>query len=164
MLEPRALRNGQTRVADKCLVPFGACAPKVGGSPPCLVELRVAARFAEARRHAESQPRFVRRPVSHVTKDKTTSADRSEPRLPPLRPRCDISRLNHDRASGILSRAKAIADVPGPRRGLPSARVDGSDGPVEQRGVLATLSRWRSRVQIPSGPLRSALDGLVKVR
>src|SRR6266568_9036241 len=29
-------------------------------------------------------------------------------------------------------------------------------GPVEQLGVLATLSRWRSRVQIPSGPLRSA--------
>ena len=27
-------------------------------------------------------------------------------------------------------------------------------GPVEQLGVLATLSRWRSRVQIPSGPLR----------
>ena len=27
------------------------------------------------------------------------------------------------------------------------------DGPVEQLGVLATLSRWRSRVQIPSGPL-----------
>jgi hypothetical protein len=26
-------------------------------------------------------------------------------------------------------------------------------GPVEQLGVLATLSRWRSRVQIPSGPL-----------
>ena len=25
-------------------------------------------------------------------------------------------------------------------------------GPVEQLGVLATLSRWRSRVQIPSGP------------
>ena len=29
-------------------------------------------------------------------------------------------------------------------------------GPVEQLGVLATLSRWRSRVQIPSGPLSSA--------
>ena len=28
-------------------------------------------------------------------------------------------------------------------------------GPVEQLGVLATLSRWRSRVQIPSGPLGS---------
>src|SRR5260370_39051597 len=27
-------------------------------------------------------------------------------------------------------------------------------GPVEQLGVLATLSRWRSRVQIPSGPRR----------
>ncbi len=27
-------------------------------------------------------------------------------------------------------------------------------GPVEQFGVLATLSRWRPRVQIPSGPLR----------
>ncbi|CAD5967731.1 protein of unknown function [Streptomyces sp. KY75] len=26
-------------------------------------------------------------------------------------------------------------------------------GPVEQFGVLATLSRWRPRVQIPSGPL-----------
>jgi hypothetical protein len=25
-------------------------------------------------------------------------------------------------------------------------------GPVEQLGVLATLSRWRPRVQIPSGP------------
>jgi hypothetical protein len=29
-------------------------------------------------------------------------------------------------------------------------------GPVEQLGVLATLSRWRSRVQIPSGPPGSA--------
>ncbi len=28
-------------------------------------------------------------------------------------------------------------------------------GPVEQFGVLATLSRWRPRVQIPSGPQRS---------
>src|SRR5215469_340703 len=32
-------------------------------------------------------------------------------------------------------------------------------GPVEQLGVLATLSRWRSRVQIPSGPLRSPGHG-----
>ena len=46
------------------------------------------------------------------------------------------------------------------RRGLPSAvPVAGTRrlrlavrGPVEQLGVLATLSRWRSRVQIPSGP------------
>src|SRR5690606_20354599 len=29
-------------------------------------------------------------------------------------------------------------------------------GPVEQLGVLATLSRWRPRVQIPSGPLQYA--------
>ena len=28
----------------------------------------------------------------------------------------------------------------------------GTSGPVEQFGVLATLSRWRPRVQIPSGP------------
>jgi hypothetical protein len=34
--------------------------------------------------------------------------------------------------------------------------VAAQHGPVEQLGVLATLSRWRSRVQIPSGPLRSA--------
>ena len=50
------------------------------------------------------------------------------------------------------------------RRRLPSAvPITGTRrlrlavrGPVEQLGVLATLSRWRSRVQIPSGPLRSA--------
>ncbi len=35
-----------------------------------------------------------------------------------------------------------------------------SQGPVEQLGVLATLSRWRPRVQIPSGPLsRTARAG-----
>ena len=46
------------------------------------------------------------------------------------------------------------------RRRLPSAvPITGTRrlrlavrGPVEQLGVLATLSRWRSRVQIPSGP------------
>ena len=46
------------------------------------------------------------------------------------------------------------------RRRLPSAvPITGARrlrlavrGPVEQLGVLATLSRWRSRVQIPSGP------------
>ena len=46
------------------------------------------------------------------------------------------------------------------RRRLPSAApITGARrlrlavrGPVEQLGVLATLSRWRSRVQIPSGP------------
>src|ERR1022692_472136 len=44
-------------------------------------------------------------------------------------------------------------------------------GPVEQLGVLATLSRWRSRVQIPSGPLgpvggrsRAGSFGPAKVR
>ncbi len=31
-------------------------------------------------------------------------------------------------------------------------------GPVEQLGVLATLSRWRSRVQIPSGPQGSPVS------
>src|SRR5262250_1736099 len=48
------------------------------------------------------------------------------------------------------------------KRAAPSMRcavvrfVAAQHGPVEQLGVLATLSRWRSRVQIPSGPLRSA--------
>jgi hypothetical protein len=32
------------------------------------------------------------------------------------------------------------------------SRTGAGPGPVEQFGVLATLSRWRPRVQIPSGP------------
>src|SRR5690349_23927566 len=52
------------------------------------------------------------------------------------------------------------------RRRLPSAvPITGTRrlrlavrGPVEQFGVLATLSRWRSRVQIPSGPRGSPVS------
>ena len=52
------------------------------------------------------------------------------------------------------------------RRRLPSAvPITGTRrlrlavrGPVEQLGVLATLSRWRSRVQIPSGPRGSPVS------
>ncbi len=54
------------------------------------------------------------------------------------------------RAGGMLFRAKAVAfavPITGTRRLRLAVR-----GPVEQLGVLATLSRWRSRVQIPSGP------------
>jgi hypothetical protein len=52
---------------------------------------------------------------------------------------------------GMLFRAKAVAYAAVPV-GRPSRLWLSTRGPVEQLGVLATLSRWRSRVQIPSGP------------
>jgi hypothetical protein len=164
--EPRAFGDGQTGVADQRVVPLGACAPEVDGAPPRLVELRVAAVSAQPRRRAKSKARIVRRLFSHITKDRNwwPAAPRRPivPSGPGRRGQSrsrDTSRLNHDRAGGILIRAKALAFRPRPHWGASSARVGGRDGPVEQRGVLATLSRWRSRVQIPSGPLRLALDG-----
>ena len=44
-------------------------------------------------------------------------------------------------------RLSSVVPITGTRRLRLAVR-----GPVEQLGVLATLSRWRSRVQIPSGP------------
>src|SRR6266702_463170 len=65
-------------------------------------------------------------------------------------------------SSGLGHRPfKAAARVRIPL-GAPPAASRLKHGPVEQLGVLATLSRWRSRVQIPSGPLRPA--GLRAVR
>jgi hypothetical protein len=56
-------------------------------------------------------------------------------------------------SSGLGHRPfKAAARVRIPL-GAQSPTVGDIRGPVEQLGVLATLSRWRSRVQIPSGPL-----------
>jgi hypothetical protein len=49
------------------------------------------------------------------------------------------------------------------RRPPPERLSSDQQGPVEQLGVLATLSRWRPRVQIPSGPpdARDARHGQV---
>jgi hypothetical protein len=56
-------------------------------------------------------------------------------------------------SSGLGHRPfKAAARVRIPL-GAPAGISWQTHGPVEQLGVLATLSRWRSRVQIPSGPL-----------
>jgi hypothetical protein len=56
-------------------------------------------------------------------------------------------------SSGLGHRPfKAAARVRIPL-GAPAGISWQTQGPVEQLGVLATLSRWRSRVQIPSGPL-----------
>ena len=44
-----ALRDWETRVTGKGDVPCGAHAAEVGGTPPCLVELRVPAGSAEPR-------------------------------------------------------------------------------------------------------------------
>ena len=56
-------------------------------------------------------------------------------------------------SSGLGHRPfKAAARVRIPL-GAPAGLSWQTQGPVEQLGVLATLSRWRSRVQIPSGPL-----------
>ena len=58
-------------------------------------------------------------------------------------------------SSGLGHRPfKAAARVRIPL-GAPAGISWQTHGPVEQLGVLATLSRWRSRVQIPSGPLGS---------
>ena len=57
-------------------------------------------------------------------------------------------------SSGLGHRPfKAAARVRIPLGARLAGSADGTHGPVEQLGVLATLSRWRSRVQIPSGPL-----------
>jgi hypothetical protein len=111
--EPRAFGDGQTGVADQRVVPFGARAPEVDGAPPRLVEFRVAAVSAQPRRRAESKARIVGRPFSHVTKDSCRGGGGSPA---PVRSR-DTSRLNHDRGSGILIRAKALAFRPRPPRG-----------------------------------------------
>lgn len=43
--------------------------------------------------------------------------------------------------SHLLAKEKIVGSIP----------ASCSQGPMEQFGVLATLSRWRSRVQVPLG-------------
>ena len=65
-------------------------------------------------------------------------------------------------ASGQARRSQVGRSAPGLTgvEDLGAAAPKASSGPVEQSGVLATLSRWRSGVQIPSGSreVRSAAD------
>ena len=66
-------------------------------------------------------------------------------------------------SSGLGHRPfKAAARVRIPLGALLAGSADSTHGPVEQLGVLATLSRWRSRVQIPSGPRRPGYPGTVR--
>ena len=64
-LKSPALRHRETWVAGKGSVPYGTRAAKVGGAPPCLVELRVPASSAKPWRCAQLQPSSIRRPVRH---------------------------------------------------------------------------------------------------
>lgn len=66
-----------------------------------------------------------------------TENHRPEAPFPAIRPSHSAaeSRWEHAQTCGRLSLAQSA-----------------TQGPVEQFGVLATLSRWRPRVQIPSGP------------
>jgi hypothetical protein len=94
-------------------------------------------------------------------------AARSPPGPPPIatpqacRPVSTVSssageaRLNHGSSGDMLCQASAVqACAPGLARGKLSAKLDDNRWSCRAVGVLATLSRWRSRVQVPSGPPR----------
>jgi hypothetical protein len=58
--------------------------------------------------------------------------------------------VRHSRSASV----RTGIPVGSTRHGVRDLLRTQQQGPVEQFGVLATLSRWRPRVQIPSGPLR----------
>ncbi len=55
---------------------------------------------------------------------------------------------------------KQVVNIGGVAYRFRFARHVRAKGPVDQFGVIATLSRWRPRVQIPSGPPR-ILQGML---
>ena len=69
-----------------------------------------------------------------------------------------------EQAVRVRNRCRFMTGIPvgSMRHDVQDLRRAQQQGPVEQFGVLATLSRWRPRVQIPSGPLR--LHVSVKLR
>ncbi len=76
-----ALRDWETRVTGKGDVPCGARAAEVGGVPPGLVELRVPADSAEPWLRTQLQPRSIRRPFRHETKNMPLCWPRAQPGL-----------------------------------------------------------------------------------
>ena len=56
--------------------------------------------------------------------------------------------------SGIARGLNQVVNIGGVAYRSRFARRVRAKGPVDQFGVIATLSRWRPRVQIPSGPPR----------
>jgi hypothetical protein len=69
LLEARALRHREARVAGKGGVPFGARTAKVDGASSGLVQLRVPAGSAEPGIGTQLEPRNSRRLVGHETQD-----------------------------------------------------------------------------------------------
>ncbi len=119
-----------------------AVRPVTGGAAFCVSGPRPVPSLAQARRSRVrgSTPGLIRwsseiGPPARVRP--VTENHRPEAPYPAIRPSRSAaeSRWEHARTCGRLSLARSA-----------------EQGPVEQFGVLATLSRWRPRVQIPSGP------------
>jgi hypothetical protein len=69
LLIASALRDWEARVTGKGDVPCGTRAAEVGGTPPCLVELRMPAGSAEPRLRTQLRPRSIWLPFRHETQN-----------------------------------------------------------------------------------------------